>query len=298
MLIFFFFYKGGNRSHSLTHCHLWKTHLYALLVKRLHYAKGRAPLLILQTLLALLIIISGHVISMFAHNFPDAPPFTLSPHSYFAISRYNYLFAGGYYTNKTAKMIDSLFHPCGVAALDSIASDRDIATKCHPEVTTPLWCSDADYPQQQYSCSCPSCENDSIDQSFFTPTPPICYNGTMSGSRVQNLTLGYDPSHPDLGYQTLHEYLLRSTNSFFEHRYGGVSFGHFRQEVDASVDDMNSNSDSLPFLTTHSAAKVWFSPKGYHSMPTYLNTMNNAILRGTLSKHPQEEQPMYGMCLF
>ena len=178
-----------------------------------------------------------------------------------------------------------------------MGSDIDIATECHHNLTIPFPCPDTDYPQLQYSCSCPTCESDSTiaqNQSFFAQTPPPCYNGTVSGIRVQNLTIPYDPSRPDIGYIALHEYLLRSTDSFVEHRYGGVSFGHFKQNVDAKVDNINYDQDSLPFLATHSAAKVWFSLKGFHSMPAYLNTMNNAILRGTLSKLPQDEQPNYG----
>lgn len=34
--------------------------------------------------------------------------------------------------------------------------------------------------------------------------------------------------------------------------------------------------------------QVRFNEKGFHSMPTYLNTMNNAILRAAVSKDNRE----------
>ena len=42
--------------------------------------------------------------------------------------------------------------------------------------------------------------------------------------------------------------------------------------------------------------QAWYNNKGYHSMPVYLNTLNNAILRANLPKsrgHPAA----YGECL-
>ena len=189
------------------------------------------------------------------------------------------MFAGGYYTNSTSSSVDSLFEPFGVSSVSfsqSIDKIRSTADDC------------SGYPQLQYSCTCPSCNSSLVTNgsvfSFPDEVPP-CYNGTVTGSRVQNLTLPYDPLDPDVGYYYLHNYLLRSTNSFIEQRYGGVSFGHVKDSVAASVDEINSATSTLPFLATRSAAKVWYSFKGYHAMPAYLNAMNNAILRGNLPDH-------------
>ncbi len=284
----------------LSHWNLWLTQFYALLVKRLHYTKGRFDVLMLQNLLPLLMIACGLFSARHLQILPYQSPLELSPNLFFAVSHYNYLFAGGHYTNETASMIDSLFQPCGIGS-PSICPETSNRTACYQDpAMTSSECPETDYPQQQYTCSCPTCDADSTvgrNKSFFARSAPPCYNGTVTGSRVQNLTLPYDPLNPDVGYLTLHEYLLRSTDSFVEQRYGGVSFGHFKQDVDAEVDELNSDPESLPFLATHSAAKVWVSLKGYHSMPAYLNTMNNAILRGTLSRLPQHERPKYGMSI-
>ena len=77
-------------------------------------------------------------------------------------------------------------------------------------------------------------------------------------------------------------YLLRTKLDFIEERYGGVSFGHVRPDVNASVDTRNLFDESQPFFAAHQAAKVWHTYKGHHSLPAHLNMMNNAILRANL----------------
>lgn len=286
-----------DANRQLTRTRLWITQFYALLVKRLHYIKGKLVAVTVQNVFPLAIICLSLLIARFLQTVPNPPPLELSPHLFFAKSHYNYLFTGGYYTEETAPMIDSIFQPCGVAA-HSVGSSM-----CYRNFTSAQCTDDANYPQVQSRCTCPSCEipsflaqNESFHLPFSGDIPP-CYNGTVSGSRVQNLTLDYDPSAADVGYYSLHNYLLRSRDSFVEKRYGGLSFGHFKTNVSAKVDELNSDSSStLPFLATHSAAKVWYTFKGYHAMPAYLNTMNNAILRGIIN-NSQSQQSEYGKLL-
>ena len=40
--------------------------------------------------------------------------------------------------------------------------------------------------------------------------------------------------------------------------------------------------EEWPFLAARQAAKAWYSFKGYHAIPAYVNTLNNAILRAHL----------------
>ena len=274
----------------LVNIQLWLVQFYALLVKRFHYTKGNVVVVLgVQNLLPMLVICLCLLISRFLEDVPDPPALELSPHLFFAKSDDNYLFAGGYYTNETSPMVDSLFHSCGVGANNLGFTRRDRALECYRDIPS-AECSVHDYPQKQYKCTCDaSCDIQTQTSQNATETIisfshhiPPCYNGTVSGSRILNLTMSYDPSEPDLAYLSLHHYLLRSTSSFIEERYGGLSFGHFKKDVSEEVDQLNDNKTfQLPFLATHSAAKAWYSLKGYHAMPAYLNTMNNAILRGT-----------------
>lgn len=281
-------------NNRLTHARLWIMQFYALLVKRILYTKGKLVALTVQNIFPLVVIILSLLIAQHLQSVPDPPPLELSPQLFFAKSHYNYLFAGGYYTNETTTMIESLFHPCGVSA-NRLSSATNKKSKCYYDSTAMHQCPTSNYPQQQYSCSCQSCENENQSYSWgLNDGPPPCYNGTITGSRVLNLTQSFDPLYPEAGFFSLHEYILRSTYSFIEQRYGGVSFGHFKDEVVPEVDDINSKPGSLPFLATHSAAKVWYTFKGYHAMPAYLNVMNNAILRGNLGS--SDDLSEYGTC--
>jgi len=40
--------------------------------------------------------------------------------------------------------------------------------------------------------------------------------------------------------------------------------------------------------------QAWFNKKGYHSLPTYLNTLNNAILRANLNQTTKGHPAAYG----
>ena len=83
------------------------------------------------------------------------------------------------------------------------------------------------------------------------------------------------------------------TISFTQERYGGVSFGHRRPDLPFSYDsEYNLNlNDSTPPIAVQEGAKAWFTYKGYHSMPAFLNTLNNAILRANV---PADNMTNYG----
>ena len=63
-----------------------------------------------------------------------------------------------------------------------------------------------------------------------------------------------------------------------------MTFGHRRGDVSSKVDERYNQlaNTTEPLLAVQEGAKAWFSYKGYHSMPAYLNTLNNAILRANV----------------
>ncbi|CAF2526312.1 unnamed protein product [Rotaria sp. Silwood2] len=71
----------------------------------------------------------------------------------------------------------------------------------------------------------------------------------------------------DLDDFSVNEYLLKSHHAFTDNRYGGLTFG---EQIE---DDYFNRSHAL----------VWFNNKGYHALPSYLNVMNNLILRSKIS---------------
>ncbi|XP_068041307.1 ATP-binding cassette sub-family A member 13 [Anomalospiza imberbis] len=81
------------------------------------------------------------------------------------------------------------------------------------------------------------------------------------------------------------EYLVRSSNKT---RYGGWSFGGMKTfEIQ---DKKLNNTKSQPL------AKVWYNQKGFHSLPSYLNELNNFILWLNLPSNVDWRQ--YGITLY
>ncbi|XP_035229982.1 ATP-binding cassette sub-family A member 2-like, partial [Stegodyphus dumicola] len=86
----------------------------------------------------------------------------------------------------------------------------------------------------------------------------------------------------DISRQNEHEYFLYTTGMYRLRRYGAFSFGLVRDYVPP-----NFGQNAPPLfrkVAVRNVAKVWYNNKGYHSMPTYVNSLNNAILRANLPK--------------
>uniref|UniRef100_A0A8C3V4W5 ATP-binding cassette sub-family A member 2 n=1 Tax=Catharus ustulatus TaxID=91951 RepID=A0A8C3V4W5_CATUS len=65
-------------------------------------------------------------------------------------------------------------------------------------------------------------------------------------------------------------------SSVLFHRYGALTFGNVQKSIPASF--------GARAPATVRKIAVFYNNKGYHSMPTYLNALNNAILRANLPK--------------
>ncbi|NXE26198.1 ABCAD protein, partial [Ardeotis kori] len=81
------------------------------------------------------------------------------------------------------------------------------------------------------------------------------------------------------------EYLVRPSNKA---RYGGWSFGGKKAFELQDKKLNNTKSKSL--------AKVWYNQKGFHSLPSYLNELNNFIL--WLNLPPNVDWRQYGITLY
>ncbi|XP_014796249.1 PREDICTED: ATP-binding cassette sub-family A member 13 [Calidris pugnax] len=81
------------------------------------------------------------------------------------------------------------------------------------------------------------------------------------------------------------EYLVRPSNKA---RYGGWSFGG-RKAFELQDEKLN-NTKSKPLV------KVWYNQKAFHSLPSYLNELNNFIL--WLNLPPDVDWRQYGITLY
>ncbi|XP_021369630.1 ATP-binding cassette sub-family A member 2-like isoform X2 [Mizuhopecten yessoensis] len=84
------------------------------------------------------------------------------------------------------------------------------------------------------------------------------------------------------------KFLLYTQDALYRlHRYGAFSFG---LESNVVPEGFGKSAPTMfRKFAVRRVAKAWYNHKGYHAMPVFLNTINNAILRANLPKskgHP------------
>ncbi|XP_030646875.1 ATP-binding cassette sub-family A member 2 [Chanos chanos] len=84
----------------------------------------------------------------------------------------------------------------------------------------------------------------------------------------------------DITGRNVSEYLLYTSDRLRLHRYGGLTVGNIQKSIPASFG--RKTPPMVRKIAVRRSAQVLYNNKGYHSMPTYLNVLNNAILRANL----------------
>ncbi|XP_078106456.1 ATP-binding cassette sub-family A member 2 [Sander vitreus] len=86
----------------------------------------------------------------------------------------------------------------------------------------------------------------------------------------------------DITGRNVSEYLLFTSDRLRLHRYGGLTVGNIQKSIPASFGRKPTKPTMVRKIAVRRLAQVLYNNKGYHSMPTYLNVLNNAILRANL----------------
>ncbi|KAA8578520.1 hypothetical protein FQN60_007312, partial [Etheostoma spectabile] len=84
----------------------------------------------------------------------------------------------------------------------------------------------------------------------------------------------------DITGRNVSEYLLFTSDRLRLHRYGGLTVGNIQKSIPPSFG--RKIPTMVRKIAVRRSAQVLYNNKGYHSMPTYLNVLNNAILRANL----------------
>ncbi|XP_070557065.1 uncharacterized protein [Ptychodera flava] len=102
-----------------------------------------------------------------------------------------------------------------------------------------------------------------------------------AGSRVPEWLTNTTDILQDVSFKPdLSDYLLRTTTDYARVRFGGLTFGN--------GDGGSSNGDYV---------KVWYDSEGFHSMPTFINVMNNVILRSKVTENG-DNPALYGITAY
>uniref|UniRef100_A0A4W4HCX6 ATP-binding cassette, sub-family A (ABC1), member 12 n=1 Tax=Electrophorus electricus TaxID=8005 RepID=A0A4W4HCX6_ELEEL len=232
----------------------------AMLVKRFHHSCRDWKGLVSQILLPVLFVIGAMGLGSIRSNLQYFPEMELSPALYDIGKQYTFfraLYGMVFY------LVDTLMSYPGIDHYCMEKPDSEVCQKRGSPVSDE-WTSSGNRTSMFESCRCSdfsqTCPKQSYDPPHKTnPSSQIIYNLTNINTE---------------------DYLLATANDFIRDRYGGWSFG------EALPNDLQMDISDVPKNRT--LTKVWYNPEGYHTMPAYLNSLNNFILRANL---PADKQP-------
>ncbi|XP_071807326.1 uncharacterized protein [Asterias amurensis] len=244
----------------------------AIFTKRFHYTKrdwwSLAWALLVPILWLFLAIAFGTI-------FIESPQTNLhfSP-SLYGPNDYVFFSNGDSYTPEGDKMTSALFGEPGLGTTCMADFQDGSCQSVDPFFKNPI--SNLTSSERQLIVetdrNAPDC---SCSQSFLD-----CPAGA-SGSTPPAWTMNTSDILLDISLKPdLNRYLVRTVRDYRWKRFGGLTF-HSVKNNDEKVEEI---------------AKAWYNNKGFHAMPTFLNTMNNVILRSFL---PANQNPAkYGISAY
>uniref|UniRef100_A0A3B4BHQ8 ABC transporter domain-containing protein n=1 Tax=Periophthalmus magnuspinnatus TaxID=409849 RepID=A0A3B4BHQ8_9GOBI len=149
------------------------------------------------------------------------------------------------------------------------------------------------YPELELS---PALYNIGPSYSFFSRNSSKLADTMLSFPGLDNASGGYVPPHKKIPSSQIvynltglrvENYLVATADDYIRNRslkYGGYDFGLPLPS--------NLQMDVKTVPKNRTLSKVWFNPEGHHTMPAYLSSMNNFILRANI---PADKDPtQYG----
>jgi len=248
---------------------LWIQQLKAILIKRFHHARRSRKGFFSQILLPAIFVVLSMFVSLIQPPREGLPSLTMTPEMF---GEPHYVVVNNRDVNEfSERLLKNLVkNPSPVPCYNCSSTFKPFN---HDNVTQ--WT-----PGIENECNCDNGKQQCPDGSY-GPEPEI--RSATFNDYVYDVT-GRDMS----------DYLVKTTDEFIRQRYGAVTFG---EHVISDVPDEMTRNFTLSGLVSAAAVprnvKVWFNHKGYHALPVYINVMNNAILRSSLSSSQNPDE--YGI---
>ncbi|XP_069053189.1 uncharacterized protein abca12 isoform X2 [Lepisosteus oculatus] len=238
----------------------------AMLIKRLHHSRRNWKGLISQILLPVLFVIAAMGLGTIKSNLQDFPELRLSPALYPDGQQY------AFFSNDNPSSSPLVNTMMSFPGIDNVCLENPASQYCLKDSQLGDWTRSGNMSLPNGICECTSTVQTCPRFNF---EPPSKRN--PSSQIVYNLT-----------NVNIEKYLLLTANNFIQDRYGGWSFG-------ASL-PTDLRMDMVQKPQNRTLTKVWYNPEGYHTMPAFLNSLNNFILRTNL---PSDVDPKkYGITVF
>ncbi|KAM9329361.1 phospholipid-transporting ATPase ABCA1 [Gastrophryne carolinensis] len=320
----------GKGSYQMKSWSLMRQQFTALLWKRLLYAQRSRKGFFAQIVLPAVFVLIALLFSLIVPPFGKYPSLELQPWMY--DQQYTFFSNDAPGDPGTEELLKSLLSKpgFGTACMDGYSvlgvpcsgEDQEWRTEFVSETVEEMFLS-GNWTMENPSPSC-ECSNENVKKML-----PVCppgaggmppYQKTQNTSDIlQNLTGRNISDYLVKTYAQIIGKSLKNKIWVNEFRYGGFSLGASSspalppsEEVMASIMqikkrlDLARNGAANRFLDSFGNfmkgldakdnVKVWFNNKGWHAITSFLNVMNNAILR---SKLPEGTDPSkYGITAF
>uniref|UniRef100_A0A674CCR5 ATP binding cassette subfamily A member 12 n=1 Tax=Salmo trutta TaxID=8032 RepID=A0A674CCR5_SALTR len=222
----------------------------AMLMKRVHHSRRDWKGLFSQVVLPVMFIILAMGLGSIKSDLQHFPEMELSPALYHLGPQYSF------FSNQNPNSSNLVNSMMSFPGIDNGCLNTDILCVCVCVCVCVL------HPLYSPFCSSNQvCQYNQYQPPHkMNPSSQIVYN--LTGINVEN-------------------YLLATANNYIRNRYGGFDFG---EPLPTSL-----QMDLLEVPANRTLSKVWYNPEGHHTMPAYLNSLNNFILRTSLpaGKDPQ-----------
>uniref|UniRef100_A0A8C9VTU3 ATP binding cassette subfamily A member 4 n=1 Tax=Scleropages formosus TaxID=113540 RepID=A0A8C9VTU3_SCLFO len=314
----------GKGSRQVKGASLVVKQFFALLVKRFHHSTRSYKDFLAQIVLPASFVLLALIFTLIVPPFGEYPSLTLTPWMYGKQFTFisNELPSNEEMKHFTEKLVN---HPgFGTRCMDNqppeILPCSNTTTEWEVPLVSPVITNILQSPDWNELNPSPTCQCSTKKKLTMLPYCPVGAGGLPPPQRVQatgdvllDLTNRNISDYLVKTYPSLIRTSLRKCMDVFDCRYGGISVGGQLPVLDVdpkSIQDVLAQlgrmlnitggnytklaikeiGTFLRFMESEYNVKVWFSNKGWHSIVSFLNVANNAILRANLpaSANPAE----------
>uniref|UniRef100_A0A673ML47 Zgc:172302 n=1 Tax=Sinocyclocheilus rhinocerous TaxID=307959 RepID=A0A673ML47_9TELE len=317
---------GQGGSAPLTGCFLTCQQLRALFTKRLKYALRSRRGIFAQIVLPAVFVLIALLFSLIVPPFGKYPSLELQPWMYG--EQFTFFSNDAPQDPVIQNLLDALLNPPGFGT-KCMEPNRYYPSEtkfARPQIPYSMWqlFHEGNWTVEKPS---PDCECSTEDIRRMLPDCPEGAGGIpppqikqMTGDSLQNLTGRNITDYLIKTYPQILKKSLKMKKWVNELRYGGFSLGaknsqavdepHHLEDMtlrgfffifvllqNGSLDQfLHRLPDVLSGLTSQNNVKVWFNNKGWHAMASFVNIMNNGLLRANLP--PDMERCKYGITAY
>ncbi|XP_075141496.1 glucosylceramide transporter ABCA12, partial [Leptodactylus fuscus] len=248
-----------DRSENITGFKLLLKKIMAMFIKRFHNSKRNWKGLISQILLPVLFVIAAMGLGSLSLGYAVYPELLLTPEMYGTTDQ---AIVFGLSNDTSDDLMNAMNSFPGI---DNACLDQN--SQCLAANSLGSWNSTGDQTIAYGNCNCST--GYAMCQMSIPP-----HRMTYSKQMMYNLT-----------GRNMEGYLMSSAMQFVQKRYGGWSFGIPTSQIISLV----------PVPDNLTLSKVWYNNEGRHSLPAFLNSFSNFLLRANL---PSTDASKYSISVY